>query len=83
MASKFTCVCGNVVRTNLYEGHGLQLLVSEELTDLPDPELSQPCGAFVDKLVRESIVVAKCRNCGILALVNNEYGIELYAPVSQ
>ena len=81
MASKFTCVCGSAVRTNLHEGHGLRLLVSEELTDLPDQELSQPCEAFVDKLVRESVVVAKCQNCGVLALVNNEHGIELYAPV--
>lgn len=83
MASKFTCVCGSVVRTNLYEGHGLRLLISEDLTDLRDQELSQPCGAFVDRIVHESVVVVKCQNCGVLALVNKEYGIELYAPLSK
>lgn len=83
MASKFTCICGTLVRTNLYEGHGLRLLVSEELTELQEEELSQPCESFVDRLVHESLIVAKCQSCGVLALIDNKYRIELYAPVSK
>lgn len=83
MASKLICVCGNQVRTNLYEGHGLRLLFAEERTDLSQHELSQPCEEFVDKLVHEAEVVAKCQNCGTLALVSNDYKVEFYAPVSR
>ena len=83
MSSKFTCVCGSTVRTNLYEGHGLGLLVPEEHTDLSGQELSQTCETLIDKLVQQSAVVAKCQNCGVLAVVNNEYSIKLYAPVPQ
>lgn len=83
MASKFTCVCGNQVRANLYEGHGLRLLVEEECTDLSPHELSQPCEEFVDKLVREAEVVAKCQSCGTLALIGNGHEVEFYAPVSR
>lgn len=83
MASKFLCACGSVVRTNIYEGHGLHLLVPEELTDLPEHELREPCEPFVDRVVRESVIVAKCSNCGVLALVDKNYNITLYAPVAQ
>lgn len=78
MASKFRCTCGNVVRTNLYEGHGLHLLVPEEVTDVSDAEVG---GSHLDRLVQEAQVVAKCSKCGNLAIIDNEYGVQLYAPI--
>ncbi len=82
MASKFTCRCGDIVRTNLYEGHDLHLLVPETATDLGDAERLEPCGALVDSLVLDSQIVATCSNCGALALIDNAYNIKLYVPVT-
>jgi len=81
MASKFICKCGEVVRTNLYEGHGLHLLVSEHLTDLPSdrPDSEE----LLDQLVRESSIVATCPRCGTIAIIDKHYNIKLYAPTSQ
>ena len=78
MASKFRCTCGNVVRTNLYEGHGLHLLVPEGMTDVSDAEVDD---SYVDRLVQEARVVAKCSQCGNLAIIDNEYKVQLYAPI--
>ena len=82
MASKFVCTCGTVVRTNLYEGHGLHLLVAEESTDPPERELHELYEHYIEKIVRESLVVAKCSQCGTLALIGGE-SIKLYAPVAK
>jgi hypothetical protein len=82
VASKFVCRCGEIVRTNLYEGHGLQLLVPEEATEVSAAELQESAEGFINNLVRNAIVVAKCAKCGTLALVDNEYKIKLYAPVN-
>jgi len=80
MASKYLCRCGEMVRTNLYEGHGLHLLVSETLTDLPPNELEKSCEQLVDVLVSKSSVVATCKNCGTIAIINHSYDIKLYTP---
>jgi len=81
LASKFVCRCGAVVRTNLYEGHGLHLLVPEALTDLADQQLQGPCGQLVDELVSKSKVVATCPKCGTVAFIDSSYEVTLYAPV--
>ncbi len=81
MASKYTCKCGQVVRTNLYEGHGLHLLVPEELTDQGPAELAGPRSEYVDTIVAKSKVVAECPKCGTMAFVDSAYNIKLYAPV--
>ena len=39
MASKYACRCGEIVRTNLSEGHDLHFLVSERLLDLSDSQM--------------------------------------------
>ncbi len=78
MASKYTCECGEVVPTNLFSGHGLRLLVPEELLDAEEPESS---AQRVDRLVSESHTVAECQKCGKLALIDNQYNIKLYVPV--
>ncbi len=81
MASKYVCRCGETVRTNLYEGHGLHLLVPEAATDLTDEEQQKPLADYVSTLVLSARVVATCRKCGCIALVDNAYNVKLYAPV--
>ena len=82
MASKYTCSCGQVVRTNLYEGHGLRLLLPEELTDLSTSELAGSKEEYVDTIVAKSKVVAECPSCSTVAFIDSAYGIRLYAPVA-
>ena len=83
VASKYTCSCGQVVRTNLYEGHGLRLLVPEELTDPNTSETEGSREEYVDTIVAKSKVVAECPSCGTVAFIDSAYGIRLYAPVAQ
>ncbi len=80
MASKFECRCGAVLRKNLYEGHGLKLLVPEELTDVvDDPAGIEP---VLDRIVAQSQIVATCPQCGLLAIIDDAGGrISFYAPV--
>ena len=82
MASKFVCRCGEVVRTNLYEGHALRLLIPEEATDLSRQQLQEPAEQVVDALVSKSVVVAECPKCGAFALVDRQYNIKLYVPAN-
>jgi hypothetical protein len=78
MSSKYTCTCGHPVRTNLYEGHGLSLLIPESLTDMTEQDEQKSAGHFVNQVVASSSVVAKCLNCGALGIVDNEYQVEIY-----
>jgi hypothetical protein len=82
MASKFVCRCGEVVRTNLFEGHNLHLMVPERRVDAPGNEQTVSPEALLDSIVMNSDVVAKCRNCGCLAVIDKHYGISLYEQVS-
>jgi hypothetical protein len=82
MASKFRCACGEIIRTNLYSGHHLQLLVPEEITEVSNGEGEGSLNDFVDALVRKSLVVAECSNCKAIALIDNNYNIKMYAPIS-
>lgn len=84
MASKFLCRCGETVRTNLYEGRGLRLLVPEEFTDLPDLISNEQAQRYVHSLVAAAVVVAECPRCKAIALVDNdESSVRLYAPLPQ
>ena len=78
MASRILCSCGEALRINLYEGHGLKLLVAEELTDIPN---ESSCTQLIDILVLKSPVVVLCKNCGVLSIVDKDLGIRRYAPV--
>lgn len=82
MASRFVCRCGEVVRTNLFEGHDLHLMVAEGLVDPPGNEPTGSPDALLDSIVLNSDVVANCRKCGCLAVIDKHYGISLYEPVS-
>jgi hypothetical protein len=81
MASKYACRCGEIVRTNLTEGHGLHLLVAERLLELSDSQIAEGVDPLLDRITQESSVVAVCRKCGRLAVVDNDYNIKLYEPV--
>ena len=79
MASKHKCHCGTVIRTNLYEGHALSLLVPESLTDPPVPEDQSP-SELLDRLVRESKVVAHCPTCGTLSVLDKDSQVQFFVP---
>ena len=78
MASRILCSCGEALRINLFEGHGLKLLVAEELIDISN---DSSCTQLLDTLVLKSPVVVLCKNCGVLSIVDNDLGIRRYAPV--
>jgi len=80
LASKHTCHCGTLIRTNLYEGHGVSLLVPESLTDVPSSAGLSP-DQLLDHLIRESKVVAQCPTCGTLSIIDKEYRVEYFAPL--
>jgi hypothetical protein len=82
VASKYTCSCGREVRTNLYEGHGIRLLVPEALTDLSASELQGSREEYVNTIVAKSEMVAECSSCGTVAFIDPAYNIRLYAPVA-
>jgi hypothetical protein len=82
VASKYICRCGAVVRTNLFEGHGLSLLVSEGLFDGPNVD-SQPASTLVDVLIRDSRVVARCAACGTLSVVDSDGRVKFFAQVDE
>lgn len=79
MANKVLCACGELLPLQLHAGHGLQLLVPEELTELPTDD-STPCGALLDLIIRESSVVATCPKCGDLAIIDQDLNVRHYAP---
>lgn len=75
LASKFVCNCGEIVRTNLYEGRGVFLLVPEQLTDVSgDANLNEVLGDLVD----QSDIVAICGSCRRLHVIDNKYTIKTY-----
>lgn len=82
MASKYECRCGEIVRTNLSEGHGLHLLVAESMLELSDSQIADDVGSLLDRISLESAVVAVCRKCGCLAVIDNHYNVKLYEPAS-
>lgn len=83
MASKFMCRCGEIVRTNLFEGNGVHLLVAEELVDAASGGASTDLDPFLDEIVKQSEIVAKCGKCGCIAIIDDHYDIKLYEPISR
>jgi hypothetical protein len=80
VASKYECRCGEIVRTNLSEGHQVHLLVSERLLELSDSQLAEGIDSLLDRISLESSVVAVCRKCGRLAVIDKYYNVKLYEP---
>lgn len=78
MASKILCSCGTVLRINLYEGHGLNLLVPEALTENTNLKSSDE---LLDQIVLSSKVVVECSSCGALSVVDNSLNIKSYTPL--
>lgn len=79
MANKVLCACGELLQLQINAGHGLHLLIPEELTNLPTDD-NTPCGALLDLIVRESSVVALCPKCGGLAVIDPDLNVKHYAP---
>jgi hypothetical protein len=82
MASSILCLCGDRLGINLYEGHGLELLIPEELTDLPHAPHSASAVEPVRQLVLQSRIAVTCDNCGVLSIVDNALRIKRYAPIA-
>jgi len=82
VASKYECRCGEIVRTNLSEGHGLHLLVSESMLELFESQVAEGVKPQVDRISSDSSVVAVCRKCGRLAVIDNHYNVKLYEPAA-
>ena len=80
MASSHAWRCGATVRTNLYEGNGLSLLVPDGVADRPDLDAAT-AGPFIDELIQNSQVVAKCSSCGTLSVVDKDYNVQFFAQV--
>jgi len=65
MASKFLCSCGHTVRINLFEGHGIYHLVTDnEIDALKDPINVEE----VTDLWFKSPEMIKCKGCGCIYL---------------
>ena len=60
MASRVVCNCGHMLRKNLGEGHGLHLLVPEELTERP---LDTTFGYRITAMIRQSALVITSPMC--------------------
>lgn len=70
MSSRFLCECGARVEKNLFSGHGIALLVPEEVVD---KDLSQISGeALARELVMKSSIVVTCRGCSRLFVIEKD-----------
>ncbi len=69
MASKFVCVCGRTVCNNMFEGHGIYRLVSDNEIDKIDD--AQSARDVIDLWFKSQECI-KCKGCGCLYLWNQE-----------
>ena len=76
MASQLVCDCGHVLKENLYEGHGLHLLVPEELTEQP---VDTTFDGWVSAMFQQSAVVMTCPVCEGLTVELPNGGHRRYA----
>ena len=83
MASKFECICGEIIRTNLYEGNNVKLLVPEEYTDIDENNTKMNLTEFIDRIVIEARCFIECNKCGRIAVVNNDHKINIYEPLKR
>ena len=69
MASKFLCDCGEVVRTNSFEGHGVYSLITDNDID----KLKEPISEKdLTDLWFNSQKMVECSRCGTFYLWNEE-----------
>jgi len=80
MASKFKCVCGLEIRTNLYEGHDNYLLVPEVLTDV---ESSADVDTVLNAITLNSKITTFCTSCKRLHIIDDGYNIITYESVDR
>jgi len=83
MASKYSCICGETVWTNPFSGNDVFFLVSENTIDISFAISIFDSNDFVDKVVSESNIVVKCKNYLRIALIDNNYNIEIYESIKK
>lgn len=81
MASAYRCICGTVNRTNIFEGHDVQLLTNENYflrkDNLPADELEE----LITEILQTAEKVVICINCERLSVIDNDYKIRFYEPI--
>ena len=75
MASKYQCLCGKIIYTNLFSGNGMYLLIPEEYVDVADEKTDS---ALIDNVIQTSHTVVTCPQCHRLAIIDKEYHITFY-----
>ena len=69
MASKFKCECGYIVRTNMFEGHGIYRMLSDnEIDQFTDTDSAK---AIIDLWFKSQEVI-KCKGCDNLHLWDSD-----------
>ena len=81
MASKFVCICGEVIRTNLYEGNDIKFIVPEECTDIDETDDKNNLTKFIERIIIESQCFLECKKCGRIAVIDKDYKIRMYNPI--
>ena len=69
MGSKFLCDCGETIRTNLFEGHNLKILVSENDIDKQMDEEN------IKRIIEKSEIVVKCNKCNSIYIIDKNSNI--------
>lgn len=73
MGSRILCACGEVLRKNIFEGHHIDLLVSEDRLSGELDGVS--ADALVEELVLSSRKVLTCKRCDRLHVLNDMEGV--------
>ncbi len=79
VASKFLCPCGSYVFTNLFEGHGIARLLTDEVVDQVAPDA--PAQRLID-LWWQAPALLVCKGCVRLYVWNAQtQGYDAYRRV--
>lgn len=83
MASKYKCICGKVIYTNLFSGNKMSLLISERVVDIDEADSEKTVSDLLDEIVFKSEIVTQCPDCSRLSIIDKDYNIRLFEPISQ
>lgn len=79
MGSWIRCKCDSLIHKNLFCGTGVSLVVSEDTLDTSDPDT--PADQLISKIIYESEMLLKCKNCGRIILLReskDEFNLKFY-----
>lgn len=79
MGSWIRCKCDSLVHKNLFCGTGVSFAVPEDTLDTSDPDT--PADQLISKIIYESEMLLKCKNCGRIILLReskDEFNLKFY-----